>query len=100
MGNDHKRNVGPMLASPRCGALTRRGTACQSPRVTARKRCRMHGGALGSGAPRGNKNAFKHGTYSHEAVEQRLELRKQIEEVRELLRNVSHLTRGNIGNDN
>jgi glucans biosynthesis protein len=60
----------------------------------------MHGGAFGSGAPRGNKNAFKHGTYTREAVEQRLELRKQIEEVRELLRNVSHLTRGSIGNDN
>ena len=27
----------------------------------------MHGGALRSGAPRGNKNALKHGRYTREA---------------------------------
>jgi hypothetical protein len=27
----------------------------------------MHGGAPGSGAPRGNKNALKHGRYTREA---------------------------------
>jgi len=30
-------------------------------------RCRMHGG-LSPGAPRGNKNAFKHGRYTAEAI--------------------------------
>lgn len=34
---------------------------CRSPAVRGKKRCRMHGGAPGSGAPRGNKNAFKQG---------------------------------------
>jgi uncharacterized protein YjcR len=29
----------------------------------------MHGGAPGSGAPRGNKNALKHGVYTREAIE-------------------------------
>jgi CRP-like cAMP-binding protein len=28
----------------------------------------MHGGAAGSGAPFGNKNALKHGNYSAEAI--------------------------------
>ena len=29
----------------------------------------MHGGATGSGAPAGNRNALKHGCYSHEILE-------------------------------
>jgi glucans biosynthesis protein len=29
----------------------------------------MHGGAAGSGAPRGNKNALKHGRYTREAID-------------------------------
>jgi hypothetical protein len=59
-------NTGPMLASPRCGARTRAGTPCQAPAVKGKKRCRMHGGAAGSGAPRGNQNALKHGRYAAE----------------------------------
>jgi hypothetical protein len=31
----------------------------------------MHGGAAGSGAPIGNKNAFRHGHYSAEAIAHR-----------------------------
>jgi uncharacterized protein YjcR len=31
----------------------------------------MHGGAPGSGAPKGNKNALKHGRYTREAIETR-----------------------------
>jgi uncharacterized protein YjcR len=71
----HKRNTGPMLASPRCGAKTRTGRPCKSPLVQGKKRCRMHGGAPGSGAPRGNKNALKHGLYTREAIEERRHLR-------------------------
>jgi hypothetical protein len=33
----------------RCGARTRNGTPCQSPAVREKRRCRMHGGARGSG---------------------------------------------------
>ena len=32
---------------------------CRSPAVKGRKRCRMHGGAAGSGARAGNTNALK-----------------------------------------
>ncbi|MGC1319451.1 MAG: HGGxSTG domain-containing protein [Pseudolabrys sp.] len=39
-----------MLSSPRCGARNRRGGFCRSPAVSGKRRCRMHGGAPGSGA--------------------------------------------------
>lgn len=55
----------------RCGAKTRRGTACRTPPVAGKTRCRMHGGAPGSGAPRGNKNALKTGYYTKEAIAER-----------------------------
>ena len=42
----------------KCSAKTRRGTLCQTSPVTGKKRCRMHGGAKGSGAPKGSQNAF------------------------------------------
>lgn len=67
MSGTHPRNTGPMCASPRCGARTRKGTPCRAPAVTGKARCRMHGGAAGSGAPRGNRNALKHGQYTAEA---------------------------------
>jgi len=31
----------------------------------------MHGGAPGSGAPRGNQNALKHGVFTKEAIDER-----------------------------
>ena len=34
----------------------------------------MHGGANGIGAPRGNRNALKHGRYTVEAVARRREV--------------------------
>ena len=54
----------------KCFARTRRGTLCQTPRITNKKRCRMHGGTS-DGAPKGNKNAFKHGRYSKVIIENR-----------------------------
>ncbi|TWJ08622.1 HGGxSTG domain-containing protein [Altererythrobacter ishigakiensis] len=56
-----------MRQSLRCGARTRMGLPCQAPAVRGKKRCRMHGGAQGSGAPIGNRNAHKHGVYAREA---------------------------------
>ena len=55
--------TGPAGTAPRCLARTRSGTACQSPAVSGKRRCRMHGGT-NPGAPRGNCNARKHGGYS------------------------------------
>jgi len=88
MAGTHQRNTGPMLASPRCGARTRVGTSCRAPAVSGKKRCRMHGGAAGSGAPRGNQNALKHGAFTKEAFRQRAEMRELLREARKLLEEI------------
>ena len=77
-----------MRGSPRCGAKTRKGLTCQAPAVVGRKRCRMHGGAVGSGAPKGNQNAFKHGMHSQEMKAERQHFQELIAESKELLRKI------------
>ena len=49
---------------------------CQSPAVRGKKRCRMHGGT-NPGAPRGNRNAWKHGASSQLVLEVCLMLKGQ-----------------------
>jgi uncharacterized protein YjcR len=85
MTSNHVRNTGPMLASRRCGAKTRSGKTCMSPAVSGKSRCRMHGGAAGSGAPRGNKNALKHGRFTREAFAERRLVRSLLQESRALI---------------
>lgn len=51
-----------------CGAKTKLGKKCQNPSGQGTDhlgtgRCKLHGGAS-KGAPKGNKNALKHGIYS------------------------------------
>ncbi|MDW9176992.1 HGGxSTG domain-containing protein [Legionella pneumophila] len=52
--------------APRCGARTKgnNGKPCRCPAIKGKTRCRVHGGAKGSGAPRNNLNAFKHGCHT------------------------------------
>jgi hypothetical protein len=88
MVGTHRRNTGPMIDSPRCGARTRAGTPCRAPAVTGKKRCRMHGGAERSGAPSGNRNALKHGAYTKTALLERVELRLLIQEGKDLVRSL------------
>ena len=84
----HNRNVLPMLSSVRCGARTRSGGPCRSPAVNGKQRCRMHGGASGSGAPLGNKNALKHGHFTREYKAGRRRVRAVLREARKLLADV------------
>ncbi|WP_279594047.1 hypothetical protein [Methylobacterium sp. J-030] len=43
--------------------------ACQSPAVSGKMRCRMHGGAKGSGGPRGERNgSYRTGLHTGEMV--------------------------------
>ena len=49
----------------------------------------MHGGAKGSGAPKGNRNALKHGAYTKEALRKRAEFRDLIRESQDLLCSLS-----------
>jgi hypothetical protein len=88
MSGSPVRNWLPMLNSPRCGAKTRMGGNCRAPAVTGKKRCRMHGGAKGSGAPLGNSNAVKHGGFTKEAIDRRATLRDRIREARQLLKDL------------
>lgn len=74
----------------KCFARTRRGTLCQTPRITGRKRCRMHGGTS-DGAPKGNKNAFKHGRYSKVIIENRKRTMRLKREFKALLAQFSLL---------
>ena len=75
-----------MRQSPRCGAKTRSGGQCLAPAVSGRRRCRMHGGAVGSGAPKGNQNALKHGRFTREEITRRRHLRDLLRKSDELLR--------------
>jgi hypothetical protein len=59
----------PMHRSQRCLARRRRGSPCQSPAMP-NGRCRMHGGPS-PGAPKGNKNAYKHGRYTAKTIADR-----------------------------
>src|SRR5260370_40358335 len=60
------------------------GAPCKSAPVTGRRRCRMHGGADGSGAPEGSKNGnYKHGRYTEE-----------VQATRQWLREATKLLRG------
>ena len=85
MAGDHSRNTAPMLSSLRCGARTRQGTPCRSPAVAGKARCRMHGGAVGAGAPRGNSNAFKHGLHTLEAKDMRQLVRDLTRKSKEII---------------
>jgi hypothetical protein len=79
-GIDRNRRINPMQnrlpmhLSRRCGARTRSGSGsgCRSPAMP-NGRCRLHGG-MSPGAPKGNKNAFKHGRYTAEAIGRRREI--------------------------
>jgi hypothetical protein len=61
------------------------GALCKSAPVTGRRRCLMHGGAEGSGAPKGARNGnYKHGRYTNEVAATRSWLRQATQMLREL----------------
>lgn len=65
-----KGKIPAFLNAERCGAKSRRtGKPCKAPAMK-NGRCRMHGGKA-SGAPKGNRNALKHGLYTAEMIARR-----------------------------
>jgi len=55
-----------------CGAKIRQGGRCLDVPAEGKKRCRLHGGAEGSGAPKGGRNGrYKHGWYSTAKIAER-----------------------------
>jgi glucans biosynthesis protein len=59
-----------------------------SPAVAGKKRCRMHGGASGSGAPKGNQNALKSGFFTPQAIEERKQIRTLLRNAEKFLSEV------------
>ena len=82
-------NIVHVQSAPRCGAQTRAGTPCRAPAVSGRSRCRMHGGAKGTGAPHGNRNAYRHGKFAVAERARRAGLRALIREYEASLLHIS-----------
>jgi hypothetical protein len=61
-------------AAARCGARTRDGGVCERASTPGKRRCRSHGGAPGSGARKGNRNAETDGLRTREAMVERREV--------------------------
>jgi hypothetical protein len=59
-----------------------------SPTVHDKKRCRMHGGAKGSGAPKGNRNALKTGLHTREMIEMRRLVSQVVRTSRKILSDI------------
>src|SRR6476661_4691401 len=58
----------------RCGARTRGGKPCRAP-ATKKGRCRLHGGASGSGGPPGKRNGqYHHGERTKAAIAEQRKL--------------------------
>lgn len=74
--------------APKCGAKTKsnNGKPCRCPAVKGKTRCRVHGGAKGSGAKRGNINALKHGEYTQEAKAFKQDIRQTIKISKDLIK--------------
>ncbi|WP_244607694.1 MULTISPECIES: HGGxSTG domain-containing protein [Bradyrhizobium] len=85
MTSDHIRHTDAMQSSPRCGARTRHGTACRAPAMQGKARCRMHGGARRSGAPKGNRNALRHGMFTEDGSAERHQVQALLEDAWKVL---------------
>src|SRR5271157_736682 len=78
--------AGDPSTAPRCGARTRKGTACKGPAMQ-NGRCRMHGGhSTGPRTPiglaRSTRANWKHGLYSAKAKMEAKLLRQFLQECR------------------
>ena len=67
-----------------CGQYAQNGTSCKAPAMTNGK-CRWHGGR-NRGAPRGNKNALKHGYFTAKAIAERKKAKTKLKQAEILLK--------------
>src|SRR5215813_1830961 len=68
--NARRQNPQPVQfqTARQCGARTKNGKPCRSP-ATKKGRCRLHGGASGSGGPPGKRNGqYRHGERTKAAI--------------------------------
>jgi hypothetical protein len=74
----------PMHLASRCHAKSKRsGLQCRAPAVRWSSVCRMHGAR--GGAPRGNKNALKHGDFTAEGLAMKKEIQTLVRVARETM---------------
>ena len=78
MQSNSTQSLLKMHQSKRCLAKTRKAIACQSPAMPNGK-CRMHGGCS-TGAPKGNKNALKHGRFTAQNLKEMQYFRELVKE--------------------
>src|SRR5262249_40923661 len=74
--NARRQNQQPVQfqIARQCGARTKSGKPCRSP-ATKKGRCRLHGGANGSGAPPGERNGqYRPGERTKAAIAERQKL--------------------------
>lgn len=84
---------GDLSRAPRCGARTRRATACRAPAMR-NGRCRLHGGAstgpkTPEGLERSRRARWIHGFYSAGAKARRASARQKFLELRDALRAIN-----------
>ena len=77
----------------RCGAKTRKGTACQRPANERNGRCRVHGGVstgprTEEGRARISEANLRHGKYTKEKLEKRRENAAKGREIRKEIRQI------------
>ncbi len=82
------RRRAPAPPADSCGARLRDGSLCLRPPVEGRWRCRSHGCAPHTGAPKGNSNALKHGRFTAAEIAKGRRLDEFIRECRETLGDV------------
>jgi uncharacterized protein YjcR len=74
----------PMHQALRCHAKSKRsGFQCRAPAVRGHSVCRMHGAA--GGAPRGNRNAIKHGEFAAKTLALKREIQALARMARETM---------------
>jgi hypothetical protein len=83
-----EKNKCAFESAPRCGARTKSnfGKPCRCPAIRGKARCRVHGGAKGSGAPRCNINALKHGETTGDVKAFRKQVRLTIQRSKGLMK--------------
>jgi hypothetical protein len=90
---DGRRARSPAAPADSCGARLRDGSLCPHPPVEGRRRCRRHGCAPRAGAPKGNRNAFKHGCFSGKELARGRRISEFIRECRETMQQADRATR-------
>ena len=82
---------GPDWPGQRCGAKTRKGTACQKPPLTGKSKCQLHGGlSTGPKTPEGKARIaaanWVHGRRSKKFVQMRKKIWRELRAVEARMR--------------